>query len=357
MSWVDSSAKLLKELTQVHGVPGYEREVRALIRSYMEPLGEISQDKIGSLICRLDGEGPRVMLAGHMDEIGFMVRHVTEEGFIKFLSLGDWWDQVLLGQRVVIKTAKGDMFGVIGAKSPHLLPTEERKKLVKRTDMYIDIGSTSQAETEEAGVRVGDPIVPDARFTPLLGGRAYLSKAFDDRFGCALVIEARQLFANREHPNTIFGVTTVQEEVGLRGAGTSVELIDPDVAIILEADIAGDVPGIEEEESAIKLGGGPSVIVYDRSMIPNLRLRDLTFDTAKELGIALQFSAIEAGGTDGGAIHLHKAGVPAIVLGVATRHMHSHGAIIRRADYDNTVKLLTAVVDRLDATTVAELTT
>ena len=353
---MDGSRKLLKELTEVHGVPGYEHEVRALVRSYMEPLGQISQDKMDSLICRLDGEGPRVMLAGHMDEIGFMVRHITEEGFIKFLSLGGWWDQVLLGQRVIIKTAKGEISGVIGAKPPHLLSTDERKKLVERTDMYIDIGSTSHAETEEAGVRVGDPIVPDAQFTPMLGGRAYLSKAFDDRLGCALVIEALQLFAEREHPNVIFGVATVQEEVGLRGAGTSVELVDPDVAIILEADIAGDVPGIEEEESAIKLGGGPSVIVYDRSMIPNLRLRDLTIETAKESGIALQFSALEAGGTDGGAIHLHKAGVPALVLGVATRHMHSHGAIIRRADYDDTIKLLAAIVGRLDANTVAELT-
>jgi len=353
---VDSSEKLLKELTEVHGVPGYEHQVQDLLRGYMEPLGEIEQDKLGSLICRLDGEGPKVMLAGHMDEIGFMVRHITKEGFVKFVPLGGWWDQVLLGQRVIIKTYKGDVVGVIGAKPPHLLPADERTKVVEKKDMYIDIGVSSQEEVDEAGVRVGDPIVPDARFTPLAGGKTYLSKAFDDRVGCALVIEVLQHFAAKEHPNVIYGAATTQEEVGLRGAGTSAEVVNPDVAIILESDIAGDVPGIKEEESAVKLGKGPTVVLYDRSMIPNLRLRDLVIDTAKALDIPLQFSAIEGGGTDGGAIHRHKVGVPSVVIGVAARHIHSHGAIIHRDDYDNAVKLLTGLISRLDAETVAGLT-
>jgi putative aminopeptidase FrvX len=353
---VDASEKLLKDLTEAHGVSGYEYEVRALIRGYMEPLGEIEQDKMGSLICRLDGKGPKVMLAGHMDEIGFMVRHITREGCIKFLPLGGWWDQVLLGQRVIVKTHQGDVVGVIGAKPPHLLPADERKKVVEKKDMYVDIGATSQDEVEEVGVRVGDPIVPHAKFTPLSGGKTYLGKAFDDRVGCALVIEALQHFAQNEHPNVIYGAATVQEEVGLRGAGTSVEVIDPDVAIILESDIAGDVPGIEDEESAVELGKGPSVLLYDRSMIPNLRLRDLVIETAEELNIPLQFSALPGGGTDGGAIHRHKVGVPSIVVGVAARHIHSHGAIIHRDDYDNTVKLLVGVIGRLSTKTVADLT-
>jgi putative aminopeptidase FrvX len=354
---VDSSEKLLKELTEVHGVPGYEHQVQDLIRGYVASLGEIEQDKLGSLICCLDGEGPRVMLAGHMDEIGFMVRHITKDGFVKFVPLGGWWDQVLLGQRVIIKTHKGDVVGVIGAKPPHLLPADERTKVVEKKDMYIDIGVSSQEQVDEAGVRVGDPIVPDARFTPLAGGKTYLSKAFDDRVGCALMVEVLQHFAGQKHPNVIYGAATTQEEVGLRGAGTSAEVIDPEVAIVLESDIAGDVPGIKEEESAVKLGKGPTVIFYDRSMIPNLRLRDLVIDTAKELDIPLQFSAIEGGGTDAGAIHRHKAGVPSVVIGVAARHIHSHGAIIHRDDYDNAVKLLTGLIGRLDAETVAGLTT
>lgn len=353
---MDASEKLLQELTEAHGVPGYEHEVRAVVRSHFEPLGEIEQDKIGSLICRQDGVGPRVMLAGHMDEIGFMVRFVTEEGFLKFLPLGGWWDQVLLGQRVVIKTHKGDVLGVIGAKPPHLLPADARNKVVEKKDMYIDIGALSRADVEEAGVRMGDPVVPDSQFTVLSGGKTYLSKAFDDRVGCALMIEALQHFAKAPHPNAIYAAATVQEEVGLRGAGTSAEVIDPDVAIILESDIAGDVPGIEDDESAVKLGGGPSVLLYDHSMIPNLRLRDLVMDTATDVGVTLQFSAMPGGGTDGGAVHRHKAGVPSIVIGVAARHIHSHGAIIHRDDYDDAVKLLIAVIERLDADVVADLT-
>jgi endoglucanase len=353
---VDASEALLKELTEAHGVPGFEHAVHAVMRRYIEPLGKIERDRIGSLICRLEGEGPKVMLAGHMDEIGFMVRRITKEGFIKFLPLGGWWDQVLLGHRVIVKSHNGNIVGVIGAKPPHLLPADERKKVVEKKDMYIDIGATSQAEVEEAGVRVGDPIVPYSEFTVLAGGKTYLSKAFDDRVGCALIVETLQHFAENAHPNVIFGAATVQEEVGLRGAGTSAEVIDPDVAIVLESDIAGDVPGIKEDESDVKLGGGPSILVYDYSMIPNLRLRDLFIETAAELGIPLQLSAIEGGGTDGGAIHRHKVGVPAVVLGVAARHIHSHSAIIHREDYHNAVKLLIAVIGRLDAATVSGLT-
>jgi len=355
---MDSTESLLKELTEAHGVPGHESEVRAVIRRHLEPSGTLEQDKIGSLICKQNGasDSPRVMLAGHMDEIGFMVRHVTKEGFLKFLPLGGWFDQVLLGQRVVIKTAKGDVVGVIGAKPPHLLPADERSKVVEKKTMYIDIGATSAEDVEAAGVRMGDPVVPLADFRILANPKTYLSKAFDDRVGCALVVQALQELQATGHPNTVYGVTTVMEEVGVRGATTSVELVNPDVALILESDIAGDVPGIKEEESSVKLGKGPTVVLFDARMIPNLRLRDLVMDTARQLSLPLQTSAIEGGATDGAAIHLYKSGVPTIVLGVAARHIHSHSAIIHRDDYDHALKLLTAVVRKLDAATVAGLT-
>jgi len=291
-----------------------------------------------------------------MDEIGFMVKHVTKEGFIKFTPLGGWWDQVLLAQRVLIKTSKSDVVGIIGAKPPHLLSAEERKKLVEKKDMYIDIGATSQEEVETAGERVGDPIVPVSEFTILANPKTYLAKAFDDRVGCALVIMAMQKLAMKSHPNTLFGVATVQEEVGVRGATTSVEVVNPDVAIILEVDIAGDVPGIKPEESSIKLGGGPVVLVYDARMIPNLKLRDLVIDVAKKANIPLQMSAIEGGATDGGAVQLHKSGVPTVVLAVPTRHIHSHNTIFHRDDFDQAVTLLTGVIQALDKPTVANLT-
>jgi endoglucanase len=183
-----------------------------------------------------------------------------------------------------------------------------------------------------------------------------MSKAFDNRVGCALVIDALRHFQDEAHPNTLVGVQTVMEEVGVRGATTSVRAVDPDVAIVLESDIAGDVPGIEPEVSNVKLGAGPTLLMYDARMIPNIKLRDLVLETAVSLDIPLQFSTITGGATDGAAIHLHGTGVPTIVIGVPARHIHSHSAIIHRDDYDNAVKLVTAVVAKLDEDTVRQLT-
>jgi putative aminopeptidase FrvX len=355
---MDTVENLLKELTETHGVPGYEAPIRAVVRKYLEPLGQLSQDKVGSVICEQKGATaePRVMLAGHMDEIGFMVRQITQEGFIKFIPLGGWFDQVLLGQRVLIKTGRGDLNGVIGAKPPHMLTAEERQKVVQRKDMYIDIGASSEAEVREAGVQLGDPVIPRADFQVLANGKTYLSKAFDDRVGVAVMVSAMQALQESPHPNTIFGTATVMEEVGVRGATTSVEVVQPDVAIVLEADIAGDVPGIKPEESAIKLGGGPSVVIFDARMIPNLKLRDLVLECGRDLGIDVQLSSLEGGATDGSAIHLFKTGVPTVVLCVPARHIHSHSSIIHRKDFDDTVNLLVELVSRLDRQQVQALT-
>lgn len=350
--------QLLKTLTEAHGIPGYEAPVRALVRETMNELGDLSQDKLGSVICIKTGtkKAPRVMLAGHMDEIGLMVKLITKEGYIKFLPLGGWFSQVLLGQRVIIKTHKGDVVGIIGAKPPHVLPPDERKKVVEVKDMFIDIGATSQEEVEETGVRQGDPVIPRADFVELAGGKTYMSKAFDDRIGIAMMVAALREFKKKNHPNTICGVATVQEEVGLRGATTSVRAVDPDVAIVLEVDIAGDVPGITEDQSAVKLGKGPTMLIYDARMMPNLKLRDLVKDTADELEIPLQLSYVQGGATDGGAIHLHNTGVPTVVLGVPARHIHSDSSIIHRDDFDHAVKLLVALISKLDEDQITALT-
>jgi endoglucanase len=355
---MDSTEKLFQEITEVAGVSGYEAEVRAVLRKYLEPIAKIEQDKLGSIIAAKKGtaDTPRVMLAGHMDEVGFMVNMITEDGFLRFVPLGGWWDQVMLAQRVVVKTSKGDVPGILGAKPPHLLKEDEAKKLVTKQDMYIDIGATSEEEVKEASIRPGDPIIPICPFTVLAPGATYMAKAWDDRLGCALFTQVLAELQDKVHPNTVYGVGTVQEEVGCRGAKTSVFNVNPDVAIILEVDIAGDVPGIKAEESAIKLGKGPTLLLYDARMIPNLRLRDLVIDTAEAAGIPLQFSAMRGGATDGSMIHLHNEGVPTVVIGVPTRHIHSHAGIIHRSDYDGALKLLLELIGRLDAQTVAELT-
>ena len=355
---MDQTAEFLKEITEASGVSGYEGDVRAILRRYLEGAAQIEQDKMGSFIGKHQGSGerPRVMLAGHMDEIGFMVTLLTKEGFVKFVQLGGWWDQVLLGHRVSIKTSKGDVIGVLGAKPPHLLDAEERKKVVEKKDMYIDVGARSEEELREMGVRPGDPIIPVSEFTVMSNPRFYLSKAFDNRVGCALAAQALERLAGEGHPNTIYAVGTVQEEVGVRGAKTSAFAINPDVGIVLEVDIAGDVPGIKPEESNVKMGGGPTLLVYDARMIPNLALRDLVITTAEELGIPLQFSSMPGGATDGAQIHMHNEGVPTVVIGVPTRHIHSHNAILCRDDYDQALALIVAVVKKLDADTVAGLT-
>ena len=175
-------------------------------------------------------------------------------------------------------------------------------------------------------------------------------------FSCALAIDAVRQVAEEGHPNTVYAVGTVQEEVGLRGAKTSADVIDPDVAIVLEVDIAGDVPGIKPEEAPVKMGGGPSMLVYDSRMIPNLKLRDLVLATAEELEIPLQLSYMQGGATDGGMIHIHNGGVPAVVIGVPTRHIHSSNTILCRADYNQALDLIVALVKKLDADTVAGLT-
>ena len=354
---MDKTEQLLEKLTNADGVPGYEAEIRTIINNYFVEIGETSHDKMGSLICKKPGktESPKVMLASHMDEIGFMVKHITSDGFIKFTPLGGWWDQTLLAQKVKIKSKKGDVLGTIGAKPPHLIAPDERNKMVIKKNMYIDIGATSQKEVEKVGVRVGDPIIPFSTFTLLSTQKTYMAKAFDDRVGCGVLINSLNSLKKNTQPNTVYGVATVQEEVGVRGATTSVELVDPDVAIILESDIAGDVPGIRPEESSTKLGGGPSLLLYDSRMIPNLKLRDLVIDTAKKDKIPLQFTTMEGGATDGSVIHLHKYGVPTVVIGVPTRHIHSHSSIIRRTDFDNAVKLIVSIIKKLDKKTVSSL--
>ena len=355
---MDATELLLKELSEATGVPGYEGEVRAIMRRVLSGLAaDVEVDGLGSLIARLPGvaERPRVMLAAHMDEVGFMVRYITDSGFIRFVPLGGWADQVLLGHEVTIHTRRGDVWGVIGARPPHLHRGDEGKKVVEKDAKYIDVGARSRQEVEDLGVRVGDPIVPTASFRVLANGRAYMGKAWDDRCGCALLVDLFRALAGQDHPNTVYGVATVQEEVGLRGARTSAHCVDPDVAIVLEGALAGDLPDIKPEECAARLGGGLTVCIYDAGMIPNLRLRDLLCSIAEEIGAPLQLDAMAGGMTDGGAIQLHGRGVPALYTGVPMRHVHCHHGIILRDDYDAALRLLTAVIQRLDAPTVASL--
>ncbi len=297
------------------------------------------------------------MFAGHMDEIGFVVTSITKEGFLKFLSVGGWWEQVMLAQRVIVKTKKGDVPGVIGSKPPHVLSDKERNKVVEKKDMFIDIGAADQKEaTEILGVTPGDQVVPDSPFKLMANGRLLMGKAWDDRIGIVVFIEVMKALKDGKHPNTLYGVATVQEEVGLRGAQTSAHIVAPHVGIALEVDIPGDTPGMTESEGTTKMGKGPSIMLIDSSMIPSRRLVELAAETATREKIPFQYSAMARGGTDAGKMHMNAGGAPSLVISIPTRYIHSHTSIISLDDLDSMIKLVTALSLRLDAKTVASLT-
>ena len=354
---MDSSHALLKELCEGFGPPGHETEIAGIMKKHLRGLGEVSMDGLGSIVCKKKGtaEEPRVMVAGHMDEVGFMVKGITAEGFIKFLPMGGWWGHVVLAQKVRIRTRKGDVIGVVGSKPPHELQDDERRKVLDLKDMFIDVGATSSFDVKKKlGIRAGDPIVPEAGFEVMSNERLYLAKALDNRFGCALVVDALKKLKVARHPNTFYGVATTMEEVGLRGATTSVAAVKPNVAIAVDVGIAHDTPGTMGEGDE-KLGAGVGILVYDATLIPNVRLRDLAIDICEKQKITYHLGTVERGGTDAGRFHIYNTGVPSLVVYIATRYIHSHSTIMDRKDYDAAVKLVVELTKRLDKKTVAAL--
>ncbi|MCH9031778.1 MAG: M42 family metallopeptidase [candidate division Zixibacteria bacterium] len=358
MARLDQTELLLEELTNASGVSGYEDEARKIMARRIKPfVNSVEYDKLGSLIATRKGtsSGPKVLIAGHLDEIGFMVKEITSEGYIKFLALGGWWGHVALGQRMKIMTSKGPILGVVGSQPPHLLLPKDRERVLEIKDMFIDIGATEKFKAEKKlGVRVGDPIVPDSKFTVMGNPDLYLSKAFDNRASCAMVIDIMRYFKRAKHPNTIIGAGCAQEEVGLRGAQTVSNIVKPDVAIICDVGISQDIPpaGFSKKE---KLGGGPSIFIYDATMIPNIALRDLAVETATKKKIPFNLTYMERGGTDGGRVHISGSGTPSLVIGPPVRYIHSHNGIMSRRDYDNSVKLICEIIKRLDRKTVEKL--
>lgn len=358
MTKMDDTLKMFKDLTDAKGIPGNEREVREVFEKYISPYAdEVTTDNLGSSIAHKVGDekGPKIMIAGHLDEIGFMVTRIDDKGFVYFQTVGGWWNQVMLAQRVTIMGLEGDVTGVIGSKPPHVLTAEARKKPYAIKDMFIDIGASSKKEAEAFGVRPGQSIVPYFEFTQLKNEKMLLAKAWDNRIGLAIAIEVLKQLKDVNHPNIVYGVGTIQEEIGLRGAKTSAHKIEPDIGFGVDVGIAGDTPGIAAHEADNKLGKGPQIVLYDASMISHKGLRDLVIKTADENKIPYQYTSIAGGGTDSGSIHLTANGVPSLSITIATRYIHSHAGILHRDDFENAVKLIVEVIKKLDADTVKEL--
>ena len=357
---MDRMVETLGELTLCDGISGQEGAVRERMAGYLRDLGELQRDGIGNLCCTRRGtsERPRVMLAAHMDEIGFVVRDITDEGFLRFQTVGGWWEQVMLAQRVTVHTRLGRIEGVVGSKPPHVLPAEDRKKAVDKKDMFIDIGAASRAQATEWGVRIGDMVAPICPFGPMRDPDLLMGKALDDRAGCAVMVEVVRRLAEAGgpgHPNTLVAAATVQEEVGLRGADVAGRIVQPDVAFALDVGIAGDTPGMARHEAAAKLGEGPLVLAFDASLLPNPRLRDLVADTAAAEGIPLQWEMMAGGATDAGRLQYAGSGVPCLAVGFPTRYIHSAAAVVHRADLEATVRLMVAVIGKLDGKAVEEI--
>ncbi|MGM9985654.1 MAG: M42 family metallopeptidase [Bacillaceae bacterium] len=359
MSNLDQTLQMIKDLTDAKGASGFEAEPRKVMRKYIEPYAsEMVTDGLGSLIAKKVGDenGPKIMVAGHLDEVGFMITQIDDKGFLRFQTIGGWWSQVMLAQRVTVVTKDGDITGVIGSKPPHVLPIEARKKPADIKDMFIDIGASSKEEAMEWGVRPGDQVVPYFEFQVMKNEKLLLAKAFDNRIGCAIAIEVLRRLQGQNHPNIVYGVGTVQEEVGLRGAKTAANVIAPDIALTVDVGIAGDTPGITSKEATGKLGAGPQIILYDASMVGHKGLRDFVTGVADEHNIPYQYDSIPGGGTDSGSIHIAVNGVPALSIGLATRYIHSHSSILHRDDFEYTVSLIVEVIKRLDRQTVDQIT-
>lgn len=341
-----SMKALLKKLSEAHGVPGSEEDVREIMAAELKKsCDEVTTDNLGNLIAR-KGEGkPRVMLAAHMDEIGLMVKHIDKKGFLKFTTIGGFYDSTILNQRVLVHSKKGKYPGVIGSKPPHLMKAEERKKAMEYRDMFIDVGMKDDKAAKRAGVSIGDYVTFEREFGELKGGLV-TGKAFDDRLGCLVLIE---IMKRVKAKGTVYGVGTVQEEVGLKGARTAAFRINPDYALAIDVTLAGDYPGIKEDDSPLKVGEGPTIEIADaqgRGIITHPRVKELLISTAEKNKIPYQLAVGEGGTTDATAIHLTREGIPSGVVSIPVRYVHSQVEVASLKDVKYTIELIVKALEK-----------
>ncbi len=343
----------LKNLCEAHAIPGFEKEVHELMKKEFEDINlEISNDNLGSIIGNKKGNGPKVMLAGHMDEVGFMVKSITDEGFIKFQPVGGWWSQVMLSKEVIIKNRDGKKFsGIIGSTPPHILSAEDRKKVVEIEDMYIDLGATSKEQVLENNINIGDMICPDYKFSEMLDDNFLIGKAFDNRIGCYIVTEVLRSLKEETLDCDLYAVGTVQEEIGCRGAKTAANLINPNIAIAIDTGIAGDTPGSNPKKCDNKLGEGPLITVMDAGTLSHVGLRNHIFSIAEDLGIKYQPDFLVGGATDSASMHVAHDGAISITISLATRYLHSQASVIHKDDLQGAIDIISEFVRKLNQQT------
>jgi len=340
--------ELLKKLAEAHGVSGYESKIGEIVEAEIKPyVDEIKTDGLGNLIATRKGKKPSVMIAAHLDEIGLMVKLIEDEGFLRFSTIGGWFDQTLLNQRVVLHSENEvKAYGVIGSKPPHKMKKEEREKAIKSEDMFIDVGARGKEEVEQMGISIGTTVTVDRHFVDLKNERVSC-KAFDNRSGVAIMVEALKR-ANTDFE--VYAVGTVQEEVGLKGARTAAFGLNPNVALAVDTDIAGGHPGIEKKDTTVEMDKGPVITVSDASgrgiITPPSVLKWLK-ETATKHNIDYQLSVSEGGTTDATSIHLTRSGIPTGVIGVPTRYIHSPVELLSLKDLDKCAELAARAVEQV----------
>jgi len=344
----------LETLSLLPGTPAREKKVRDYIKDLIkDDCDEISTDNLGSLIARKKGNGPKVMIAGHMDEVGLLVTQITKQGFIKFQTLGGWYSQVMLAQVWDIHTDKGIVKAISGSKPPHLIPAAKRKEAVKIEDIYLDVGASSKEEVLALGILPGQMITPAAQFYEMGNPKYLVSKAWDNRIGSAVVIEVLKRLKDEKLDVDFYATFNVQEEVGVRGAKTSSYMVNPDVAIAIDTGIGDDVPNGDPTEQT--LGKGPQIIVYDKGLLPHRGLRSYMVDIAKENKLPYQQASITVGRTDAAMMHLAKDGALGLSVCIPTRYMHSHTSMIHTDDFENCVELIVSFLKSFNQNTFDNL--
>ncbi|MFX1509532.1 MAG: M42 family metallopeptidase [Promethearchaeota archaeon] len=339
--------KTLRSLSEVIGISGFEADARSIIHQEIEAfVDEAWIDPLGNLLGIRKGaqEKPRILLDAHVDEIGFIVRYIHENGFLRLTPIGGWDPRILPGHRVILRPQRSDpttqIFGVIGATPPHLTTAKERESVISIDDLYVDIGVQSKDVIEAMGIRIGTPLTVWQPFIELPDDTVS-GKAFDDRVGCLIIIEVlKRLAKSREHKSTIAVNFAVAEEVGGRGARTGAYTLDPDVAIALECTSAGDMPGIPRHKSPTDLGKGPAITVADRSLITHPKVLTTLEEVAKQKKIPHQYKQPLGGGTDGGPISQSRKGIPTGVVSVPCRYIHSAISLLRLSDIKAAIDLV-----------------
>lgn len=336
--------ELLKRLSEVPGVSGHEKTIKqVIIDEIKENVDEIKEDSMGNIITTIKGSNKfKVMIAAHMDEIGFMVKYIDGKGFISFETVGGFDMRSLGSQRVKIHSSKGDIIGVIGLKPPHITEKEEKEKALKLEDLRIDVGLNSKEEVEQLGIQVGDPITRDISFSHLGNQKVVSCKSFDNRAGCTVLIEILKQINNPDY--TLYGVFTTQEEVGLRGAKTATYGLDIDFAIVIDVTIGGPLPKTESEKVSIYLGKGPSIDLMDNGFILSERVKEILFKAAQDSGVPYQ-KHISSGRTDGAIVHITKEGIPTAVISIPSKYIHSTVEIVNLTDLENTLKLALKTIE------------